>query len=505
MANKCPYEEIESQRQQYNLQNQQFNMDEDEISLKELLMTIVKGKKTILLVTVVVVIIALLGSMILPNLHLGTKGEVQTAVQLYFPDIEKGNGLDGNAYDVNEIKSAEILQRAIDNVSLSSDPSVTDLINCISFKALLPDEAAKTLQNISGLKTEELKLERLESLVINPDIYIVTLDVSNNLGITLEEGRELLDNVMIEYKALLVERYAGYEVLADVYANDFSLDKYDYIQAADLANNQLNSMEEYINTNMTNSEFNSVVTGLSKADLNNAVEAIRRVEVEQLYTKIAAFYITKDAGKSVAIYEKLADNKDREYSQSIEEATALFGLVQNFKGNEQTLIVGDSTNEPLALKTQNAQYDNMVSQYILAGSKAASAAADAAYYRAESERFKSADILSGEGSDEAKESEALILRIKKNLIYWTGMINKTTRDYYSEETYQKFSEQLIPAQNYNQQSNVNLPLNMGVGLAIGLFLGILIVFFRKYLKEEDNETVQINNQEIIEQEVRHEQ
>jgi len=146
----------------------------------------------------------------------------------------------------------------------------------------------------------------------------------------------------------------------------------------------------------------------------------------------------------------------------------------------------------------------MVSQYILAGTKAASASADAAYYRAESERFKTATFVSGAGSDEAKEADALILRVKKYLIYWTDMINKTTIDYYNEETYQKYSEQLIPAQNYNQQSKVNLPLNMGVGLALGLFLGILIVFFRKYLKEEDNETVQINNQETTEQEVRHE-
>lgn len=490
MSNKCPYQNnhYEDGRELYPPQGQ---YEEEGISLKELFLVLIRGKKTIGVITAIVLVITLLGSVIVPNISIGTKGQVETAVQLYFPGIENGQTPSGKTYDINELKATEILQKAVDNIQLSAQPNLTELASCISFQAVIPDYAAKTLENIKDLKEEELKLERLESLVINPNTYIVTLDVSNDLGISYEEGRELLDNIVQEYRTWLVEKYANYKVLPDVFAEEFSLEAYDYSQAAGILDDQLTTMASYVDTYVKDSNFNSPQTGLSKGDLQNALNAIRTVELEQLFAKISGYHITKDAQNVVAIYERMAEKKDRQAAKSNEEAVAIKGVIENFNGNEKTVIMGNNAGEPITVKTESQQYNDFVLQYISAGTMATVASADAQYYRAQGEKFKNvlagaegAGTINGPESKVGKEAQQSIERIKEKLIYWTEVINITIADYFDQTTAEKYVEQLVPAKDYPMGEGGNLPLNMAIGLVLGLVLGVLVVLFRAYMKEE---------------------
>lgn len=462
-----------------------YQYEEDEIDLKELLLVLIRGKKIIALTTIIILVITILGSVIIPNVNIGTKGEVQTVVKLYFGGINKGLTPDGLAYDPNEIKNSEVLDMAMDKMALKNKPAVYDVAECISLTAVLPDEVAETLQNISNLKTEELKLEKLESLEINPDTYIVSFNVQNKLGLSLEEGRELLDNVALAYKEQLMKKYSKYEILADTFAGDFDIDKYDYIQAADLLNEQIINMEQYAERNMTDATFTSKRTGMSKKDILDTLEAMKDVNIEMLYTKIAVSYATKDAAKSVAVYEKLAEDKEKAYSKSNEEANSLYALISNFKAPEQTLVLNNGQGDSYTLKNQNSQYDSMVTRYIQAGSKATMAQADSEYYSAEAERFKNADTFSGPNTKEAKEIVKLIGNTKDGIVKAMKTLNITAKDYYDNKAYQKYVEQLIPTKNYDKENGVNLMLNMAIAIAVGLFLGMLIVIFKEYILKEE--------------------
>lgn len=284
-----------------------------------------------------------------------------------------------------------------------------------------------------------------------------------------------------------MHKYSGYQFLPDLFAEDFSLDNYDYIQAADILDSQLTGMEEYVRT-FNDSNFTSPGTGYSAADLLNTLQAVRNVELEQIYTKIAAFNVTKDAGKSVAIYEYIAEEKEKQAAQKSEEAAALKDAIVNFKANEQTVVLGNGAGEPLTIKTESEQYDRFVSRYIEAGAAAQSAAADAAYYRNEAARFLAMEgnpqAISGPDSQAANDVDDLIGRMKDKIIYWTEVINRASEDYYTAASFQQYAEQLIPAQSYNVGQGANLPLNLAIGLVLGLVLGILVVLFRAYMKED---------------------
>ena len=201
MTEKCPYMNRQEDEQQYHnpgYRGPHGVYEEEGISLRELLLVLIRGKKTIIWVTVIVFLATVVGTMIVSNVQIGTRGTVETAVQLYFSGIEVGQTPSGGMYDVNEIKSADVLQNAIDNIDFGSQTiSLEKLRSNISFRAVVPDSVAKTLENLKDIKDDNIKIERLEELSGYSDIYIVTLNLASDLGLDEEQGRMLLDNIIL--------------------------------------------------------------------------------------------------------------------------------------------------------------------------------------------------------------------------------------------------------------------------------------------------------------------
>lgn len=460
--------------------------EEEGISLRELLLILIRGRRTIIWCTIVVFLVTIIGAAAAPRVNIGTKGTVETAVQLYFSGIELGQTPTGGTYDVNEIKSADVLQNAVDNIDFGTQRiSLEKLKSNISLQAVVPDSVAKTLQNLKDIKDDQIKMEQLEKLEGYSDIYIVKLNLANDLGLDKEQGRMLLDNIILEYKEQLIHKYGDNVVLADVFASEFDLEQYDYIQAADILSDQLERMKLYVDNRMPQTNVDSTVTGMNPADISRALESIHTVDMERIYTMIGAFYLTKDPGKVVALYEQLALDKEKAAAQFYEEAASIKSAIVNYKKDEQTIVLGNMSSQPINLKNENKEYNDLVTKYIEAGTKAANAAEDGRYYRSESERFKVSQPLNRENSLKAAQAEDSIKLLKDKLVYWTNIINETSKDYYSQATYQHYAEQLMPARTYESlQEGPNMALMAAIGLVLGLVFGILAALFRAYMKED---------------------
>jgi CRISPR/Cas system-associated protein Cas7 (RAMP superfamily) len=187
----------------------------------------------------------------------------------------------------------------------------------------------------------------------------------------------------------------------------------------------------------------------------------------------------------VALYEKLAEDNDKEAAQYTEEAASIKAAIANFKKDDQTIVLGNTSTEPLNLKNENKAYNNLVTKYIEAGTEASSAAEDAKYYRSEAVRFQTALPTNRENSLKAAQAEESINLLRDKLDYWTGIINDTARDYDSQATYQHYAEQLMPARSYESlQEGPSMALMAAIGLVLGLVLGVLVVLFRVYMKED---------------------
>lgn len=478
MTDKCPYMNWkEDPKDRY---------EEEGISLRELLLVLIRGKKTLIWITVIVFLVTMAGAVIIPKINIGTQGTVQTAVQLYFSGIEVGQTPTGGNYDVNEIKAADVLQSAIDNIDFGNQRiSLEKLRSNISFQAVVPDSVAKTLEILKNINNDQIKIEKLEALSGYSDIFIVRLNLASDLGLNEEQGRMLLDGIILEYKERLIDKYGDNAVLANIFASDLKLDEYDYIQAAEILNGQLERMELYVNHHMLQTEIHSTVTGLNPVDIRTALTSIRNVDMEWIYSMIGAYYLTKDPAKVVALYEQMAEDKENAAAQYKEQAEAIKAAIMNFKKGEPTVVLGDMGEAPINLSSEDPEYNKLVTQYIEIGTLASSAAEDGRYYRSEAERFRTAIPLNRENSVKAAQVGDTIALLREKLINWTAVINETAQDYYSEATYQHYAEQLMPSRIYaNLEEGLNLPLTAAIGLVLGLVLGVLAVLFRAYMKED---------------------
>jgi len=462
--------------------------EEEGISLRELLLVLWRGKKTIALITAVVFLMGIIGGLFVPQINIGTKGSVQTAVKLYFSGIEVGQTPSGTNYDINEMKSAEILRNAIDSMDLGKRSIPVEALKAsISFQAVVPDEVAKTLKDLEEIKNDQVRMEILKNLNGYSNVFVVRLNLPNRLGINEEEGRVLLDSIVFQYKKQLIKQYGEEQVLADVFADDLDLSKYDYIEAANILNGQLQRMESFVQNRMQKTSVQSTASGMNQADLQSALLSIRTVDMERIFTLIGTHYLTKDPEKTVAVYEQLVEDKQKEAAQYQEEAAVIKNAIQGFKKEEQAIVLGgDNRGEPITLQSENKQYNEFVTQYIIAGTNAASAREDAKYYASEAERFRGAVSLNSAGSNPAeKQVTESIALLQEKLIYWTDVINKTAEDYYSQTNYQQYLEQLLPARSYAPLTQgISAARIAGIAALLGLVLGFFFVLFRSYMRGE---------------------
>jgi tetrahydromethanopterin S-methyltransferase subunit F len=362
--------------------------------------------------------------------------------------------------------------------------SLETLQSNISFQAVIPDSTARTLENLKDIKDDQIRLEKLETLGGYSNIYIVELNLSNKLGLNAEQGRMLLDGIILEYKEQLIDKYGDEAVLGDVFAPGLDLDQYDYIQAAEILNGQLERMEVYVDLRMPRTDVHSVVTGLNASDIASALDSIRTADMERLYTMIGAFNLTKDVVRASALYEQMAEAREETAAQYREEANSVRAAITSYKKDQPTVVLGEIGAAPVNLTSESPEYNRLVTQYVEAATLAVNAAEEARYYRAETERVQASGALSPEMAAKAAEAEVVIESLRDKLVDWTAVINRTMQDYYSETTYQRYAEQLMPARNYALDEGPSLLLAAAAGLALGLVLGVLIVLFRAYMKED---------------------
>ncbi len=486
MAGKFPYQKKQIMESKDMMHQEPYY--EDEISLKELFLVLYRGKKNIALVTAVIFLITMIGAIAVPQIHIGTKGTVQTAVKLYFSGIELGQTPTGAEYDVNEIKSTDILKKALESNDFGSKQVNLELLKQnITLEAVVPDSVAKTLKELEDVKDDEIRMETLESLNGYSNVYIVKLNLADDLGLDLEGGRILLDSIIHVYKAQLIDTYGDDTILADVFADSFHLDleDYDYIQAANILNDQLTRMESFVTFHLPDTDSTSTVTGVNPADISSALSSLRTVDMEGILTRIGAFYLTKSPAKVVALYEQMAEDKEKESAKYKEEAAAIRIALLGYKKNDQTIVLGNAGQEQITLTSENDDYNQLVNQYVEAGVKSANASEDAAYYRGEALRFQSTVPQNSVNSTQAKQVTEDMALLKDKLVYWTGIINDTSQDYLDQSTYQQFAEQLMPAKSYNDlETGPSLQKIAAVGLMLGLVIGVMAVLFQAYMKED---------------------
>lgn len=201
------------------------SIPEEEISLRQIIQALINGRKLIIVVVILSIMLTLIGNYITTPYS----GIAKIMISLNFDGIEKGLDPYGQAFDLGKIKAPVVTSKAI--------------------KAL-----------------------ELDKLGITAD------DLRRNLVITPVVPGEVVQKI-VNLKEYFFEAYGDRPVLANAIGKlDYS--EYDYPDVSTIMHNQIEIINNYLDTkNREASDFRSQKTGLAFADIMESVNLIDVVDI----------------------------------------------------------------------------------------------------------------------------------------------------------------------------------------------------------------------------------
>lgn len=432
-------------------------MEEREISLKELFLVVWKGKILIGIVTFVFLVVSFFGAMIYDN----SSSEVGTIVTLQWSGIGQGEYPDGSRFDYGEAIEPYILTLAIDELDM--ELVTNDVRNSMSFTPIVPNDILSVIQ---------LSLEEGEQITYFASDYMLVMN-NGALEITVEEARELINEIVNQYRLDFERKFINQITVLDFTDADF--DSYDYLDAYDILVAQMSAINNAMNARSA-SGFYSPTLGISFNDILVRTNLLSRIEYEQISSRVNTYLLTKDKDYLVTNYAY----KNQLNQLELDKALVMEGnsqiMLDNYAGSVNTIIIpGLSDLDALEIDTY---YNVLIANQITLQTSIANLEKDIEYNELLIDRLEGNDplftVTPQDQADEALIVEAHIASADAELEDIVNDSNILLSEYNDYIT----SNIIKPLMAPQYQSSVSKMLVGAVGLVLGAGIATVVVLFK---------------------------
>jgi len=440
----------------------------EEITLREIIEVVWKGKWLIALITIVALILTGIGTYIM----IPRTQSVVAIIELNYPGIELGQNPDGTQFDIQQLKSPYVIESALEELSLTnSGVKLDEIRRNIDITSIIPDEISKLAETM---------IKQGQEYVYYPNEFKVTYKV--NKAFSYNQGIQLIETIIIKYKEYFYTLYADVKTIENTIGTlDFST--YDYPDIVDVISTQIEGIHEFLEEkNEEDSNFRSSETGYSFADLNRSFDILRTVDATKLASLVNANTLTKDRDRLIKDYEYKVKRMELEMAKKSSEAEEARRLMDQFK-KEDYVLIPDATRSELKTENPSSYYNTLAEIAITASVEAASIKHEIEYYKNEIERLKA--VTEVNNSKLIEEADNLIESIKTKMIDLINKTNDTLSNYYAYK-YGKSIRQIAPAE---MVTGMNVLMNLAIAFVIGIMVGVFTVFLRYYWKSTESKPV----------------
>lgn len=436
----------------------------EEISLREIIEAVWKGKWIIAIITIIALILGGIGTYLMIPGSLS----VVTIVDVNYPGIELGLNPDGSGFDIKQLKSPYVVEKALKETGLSSTGIKPDEVRKnIDIAAIVPVDVAQKA---------EAMIKQGKEYIFNPSEFKVTYKV--NKAFSYNQGIILINTVIDEYQKYFYSLYSDTKTIENTLGTlDYAV--YDYPDVVSVVSTDIESIEEFLeNKAEEDSSFRSAQTGHSFADLGRIFNILKTVDISKLESLVNSNTLTKDREKLIKDYEYRVKRMELDRAKKNSEAEEARNLMEQFK-KEDFVLIPDSKGNELRIENPVSYYNKLAETAITASVEATNLQHEIEYYKKEIERQNA--VSGTKGSELSQEADQMIEVIKIKVLGFINITNETINDYYSYK-YGGSIKQVVPAE---MVSGVSLSRNLAIALAIGLMLGVFVVFARYYWKNSE--------------------
>ena len=362
----------------------------EEISLRDIINIILRGKWIIAAAAVISLVLAGIGSVYMVN---GSQ-TAKIYISLNFDGIGNGLNPDGTKFDSNLVKSPTVIQDALDTLQIDNDVLKVDQIRRnMSVEPVVPNDIVARI--------ETLRKEG-QDFTYFPNEFVVSLKMPK--GVDRSIGGKLLDAVVDSYSKYFYDIYSERAVLANS-VGELDYGEYDYTEISTVIHNQINIISSYLAAKANESNgFRSKQTGLAFVDIQESIDIIDKVDLSRMDSIIGAYNLTKDKEKLIKSYEYRIKINELNKSKKVDEAAQSKDMMNNYKREQNSILIpglSTSGNDGIIEQQDNTSYyDTLAERATNAGVQASNDIHDNEYLIKEIEKLKS-DTVSVETKEAA--------------------------------------------------------------------------------------------------------
>ena len=433
----------------------------DEISLKELIMTVINHKREIMILAVLFAVIAMGVSYYMND----NSKEAKLLFSVNHSKMSEGKNIDGSKFDSYDIASPFILGDVITSLGLEGTISPNDIRKNVSVTPIIP---------ASAVAESEFALEKQgTNVAYYPNEFMLTVKSDAASGITAEMAQKIANQMVDSYITYFQKTYIAAKPVVNKILT-FTPDDYDYSDVSNVYHSQLETIIDYNATlNVVDPNYRSKTTGMSFNDIIQAAGIIDEIDLNRIDSLISAYKLTKDSDKLIIYYEYLIEQLEFELSKGQNSADLSTEMLNQIDNTSNVLI--DSMVD--GMSNEEGYFTTLVLQSASLASSAAIVEEDIAYYKRELEELKSGNYIVGQGPA-VDEVQKLIASTHEQLTNWINISNQTSEEFYKKLMTRAVTP-LSPAEVY---SSVNMKMNVAIGIVLGLMIGVFYAFFREYWK-----------------------
>lgn len=438
----------------------------EEISIKELIMTLYRNKYLIAIITLVILFASLVFSLYLNN----ASKEAQILIDINHTQIKEGKNPDGSTFDPYDIVAPFVLKDVIDSLDINEQVSINDIRSKTIIEPLVPESIQK--------KREFLLEKEGETLQYYPDEFLLTITTGGNINEQL--AVQIANQIVDSYMDYFTQEYINATIVTNRLIN-FNTEDYDY---ADISNVLHMQLEDIIAFNeridQMDPSFRSKETGFSFNEIAETVKVIDEIDLNRIDSLISSYKLTKDKERLRVYYEYMIEQLNLKREKLASSSGVSKEMLDKLENSNQSII--KTLNGEL-----NDSRDSYFTKLILRSSDFGESAADVqrqiTYYERELSELEEGTALIDSNSDVKAEVVGLINQTSMNIQQWIELSNLTANEFY-EKLMTKAVRPLSPAEVY---SDVNIKLNLAIGLVLGLMLGIFAAFMKAMWTDDPKE------------------
>lgn len=447
-----------------------YSQPNDEISLKELLITMYNGRRIIASISLLCVVLAVIGILILaPN-----NKEARVVVSMSFDGINEGKNPDGSDFDQYQLLTPYVLSDTLKTLRLQSKISPSILRSSATITALIPDEVKK--KQAYALDKEGTSFD------FKPNKFIITVSTSRNTGIDEKMATDLANQIVRSYIKNFKESYFRSIPLSNQLLA-FKVSDYDYADISMALHGQMKKIQQYnLALSKIDPDFKSKRSGMSFVDILNTVNVLDEVEMNKMDSLISSYKLTKNPEKLAVYYQYLIEQfklQEAKFGGETKVSTDMLNSIENSSNDILTTLTGQATNNEPTTEKAASYFNSLILKTADIGTEASSVEQDIKYYEQELSDLLSGNYKEKTGIDSAKkEVETLVTKLFNDLNSWTTITNKTSGEYYEK----LMTTAIVPLSPAGVNDKLKTTMILAVSLLIGLMLGAFITLFRNYWK-----------------------